>query len=477
MNTSNILVKEKLLAASLIFPRLHQLTCILLCVALVIGHVDLFLSLINYHVLGNEGDVLGAAWLVFLLPILPFFVYLSSYSRVTVLISLVVFTVPLFAGAILFLIYNVFALGVLVDLGDGDYSFLHALDARHGIEKQDYTYSRRTVNDGSLLILCGLVFNFMYLRLILSMGFSGLRLLFARRDDLRSWVTGRRSWTSPIFRTFDIPKTLEFLGRGRVFVATTHTVSLLLFCAASYLAFGWYQSLAGASLLLTGFHLWNVDGSGSSVPITLFSIIALPVFIFPLWLAARFVRTLSRRKLRLTAQEMLSQDPRPPVLFLRPFRDDQLSFGVDQPSSMVRMLNAGRLPQKLDHLLIEDATQYGPVVGLGRPEDPSAPYGAARLYSDHDSWQEQVIALACEARAIVVVIDASPGLTWELEMIASDTDLLSRTLFLWHPHLERGPTLSMGPIRDFEDFFFPQPGCLQLPQRERHLHLPKWTAT
>jgi hypothetical protein len=92
------------------------------------------------------------------------------------------------------------------------------------------------------------------------------------------------------------------------------------------------------------------------------------------WLA----QLLLRRMLRFSLQSLQEIDPRPPVLFLRAFRDDQVPLRTRNVALFGRVLELGRRSNSLDQLLLDEATAYGPVVGLGSPTDKRPPYGAAR---------------------------------------------------------------------------------------------------
>jgi hypothetical protein len=141
---------------------------------------------------------------------------------------------------------------------------------------------------------------------------------------------------------------------------------------------------------------------------------------------------LLRRLLRFSLDALQEVDARPPVLFLRAFKDDQVPLKPAQLSLFGRVLELGRRPNSLDQLLLEEATPIGPVVGLGNPDDKRPPYGAARGYFDHKTWQEAVTDLANNAILIVICIDDSAGIWWEVEHLVGRRHL-HKTLFVLHP--------------------------------------------
>jgi hypothetical protein len=92
----------------------------------------------------------------------------------------------------------------------------------------------------------------------------------------------------------------------------------------------------------------------------------------------------SRRHFARRLEDVLSKDPREPVLFPRQFGDDDvrhedptlpLSFARTFEERMVRALGA-----------------IGSVVAIGRPGDHLPPPGAARIYLSNEAWQAEVSA-------------------------------------------------------------------------------------
>ncbi len=74
----------------------------------------------------------------------------------------------------------------------------------------------------------------------------------------------------------------------------------------------------------------------------------------------------------------------------------------------------------------------GPVVGLGNPRDRRPPYGAARGYFDDKDWQGAVNDLANNSAAVVICLDDTDGIWWEIEHLVTRGHL-GKTLFLVHP--------------------------------------------
>ena len=125
-------------------------------------------------------------------------------------------------------------------------------------------------------------------------------------------------------------------------------------------------------------------------------------------------------------------DPRPPILFLRSFDDDQLRFGRPWWDLAGRWLDLWSFRRNVDEAMIDEIAQYGPVVALGMPGETRVPFGAMRYYSRHEDWQRIVTDTAKRARAIVIGAGSTPGVLWEYGLLARE-NLVGRTLLLFPP--------------------------------------------
>ncbi|ANP47541.1 formylglycine-generating enzyme family protein [Candidatus Viadribacter manganicus] len=142
-----------------------------------------------------------------------------------------------------------------------------------------------------------------------------------------------------------------------------------------------------------------------------FGVIAVLSWI-PLLLASAF-RNAARGLARQGLAARVKADERPPTLFLRSFQDDQV--GLPRTHLLARGF-AGELgTRRIDHILVEEFSRYAPVVALGKPGEKSLPFGAARVYSEHENWQATVHELAAKSNYIVLIADPSPGVAWEIE--------------------------------------------------------------
>ncbi len=129
-----------------------------------------------------------------------------------------------------------------------------------------------------------------------------------------------------------------------------------------------------------------------------------------------------RNRERLTtpeAEKVLEQDPRPPILLLRAFRMDEIDADAAIP---------GDIPITFEEFIVKPLRQYGPVVAIGRPTEALPPLGAHREYVA-DDWQGRVRELLGAARIVVVILDDTPGLQWELEQLC-DKSFIKKLLLV-----------------------------------------------
>jgi general secretion pathway protein G len=217
-----------------------------------------------------------------------------------------------------------------------------------------------------------------------------------------------------------------------LFIATTLVVSLSLGLAL----FGVFNP--DSANTATAFEAcFGGGGAGALATVhcgsSVITMLALPTSIFALLAIAALLRWLARTSARTSLESIAAADSRPPILFLRSFGDDQVKLRGGARGVFHRLLSLGEPRPRFDHLLFEEATPIGPVVAIGMPGRP-APFGAARAFVDDSQWKEAVADIAAAAHAIVVVLDDTDGVLWELAHIRS-AGHEQKTLFVLPPRL------------------------------------------
>jgi hypothetical protein len=104
------------------------------------------------------------------------------------------------------------------------------------------------------------------------------------------------------------------------------------------------------------------------------------------------------------------------------------------------VFDLGRVPATLDELMLERLDGRGDLIAIGNPEDrkggaPQSPWGAQRLHVDDVHWQETVTKLARDADRIVLCIDASDGVRWEVAHVLQSGHA-NKTLFFLNPSID-----------------------------------------
>jgi hypothetical protein len=123
-------------------------------------------------------------------------------------------------------------------------------------------------------------------------------------------------------------------------------------------------------------------------------------------------------------EEILEQDRRPIVLYLR-------SFG-DETVQIKRSILGESMPFSFENLMVQALWETGPVVSVGDPMDMKPMFGAARVYLADDEWQAHVAEWIDQARLIVVLVGKTAGLEWEYRQIGA-LQQSHKVLFLFAP--------------------------------------------
>jgi hypothetical protein len=160
-----------------------------------------------------------------------------------------------------------------------------------------------------------------------------------------------------------------------------------------------------------------------------------PIVLFELGVfLGIFLKLLRRaRRYRLDSQAEILEDPRPPVLLLRTFRSD---VAADE---------SRRDKKTAEEFLVEVFTHVGPVVAVGKPDEKLSLLGAARMYFNHDEWQEKVASLISISQLVIIQAGSSDALEWELSRAVSV--LRPRQLLVSFVHFKNRQT-------SYEQFLF-----------------------
>ncbi|HET9976735.1 MAG TPA: NINE protein [Burkholderiaceae bacterium] len=143
--------------------------------------------------------------------------------------------------------------------------------------------------------------------------------------------------------------------------------------------------------------------------------IGLTLLGYMLAVAAWALWRRSRRHDAPSATEAQAADPRPPVLYLRSFRDDGIALDNAESGVFARWLQRIVVLTTPEQECARSLQAVGPVIAIGKPGEPLPELGAARLYVGHEVWQAEVGALLARAGLVVLRVGSSPGVLWEIE--------------------------------------------------------------
>lgn len=108
----------------------------------------------------------------------------------------------------------------------------------------------------------------------------------------------------------------------------------------------------------------------------------------------------SRRYEARSGEDVMADDPRPPVIYLRSFVDDPKANGAEISLAQI----------------MEDV---GPFVAIGEPEEELPPLGASRMYVSTGNWKKVVSGLLNKASLVFLAAGRTPGLGWEISRCRS----------------------------------------------------------
>jgi hypothetical protein len=113
------------------------------------------------------------------------------------------------------------------------------------------------------------------------------------------------------------------------------------------------------------------------------------------------------------ARHLIEQDRRPPVLYLRSFKDDPIAATVTA-AKLLGPAAALLGTQTDEEQLAEVMDQIGPFWAIGKPGERLPEVGAARLYVGEGDWQRRVSELMSQARLVVLRPGETSNFWWEV---------------------------------------------------------------
>src|SRR5262245_40378058 len=136
-----------------------------------------------------------------------------------------------------------------------------------------------------------------------------------------------------------------------------------------------------------------------------------------------------KRLSALRAPAVLRRNSRAPVLLLRAFADDNMTYLETERTVLGRLFGArsglGWLIGPGGFTTFEEfiscvLVDCGPVIAIGRPGETVPPLGAARFWVSNQDWRARVEELLEECQLVVMILgrtSGDDGLAWEIERL------------------------------------------------------------
>jgi hypothetical protein len=157
---------------------------------------------------------------------------------------------------------------------------------------------------------------------------------------------------------------------------------------------------------------------------------SLVAVLVPWYLVTVSLYRRARVEALLPASELSRENPRPIILYLRSFVDDNLKMHARAANGRIWLERLIRV--SFEEVVTDHLWRYGPVVAIGKPKDELPPLGAAREYLSDLSWRQAVEQLMAQASTIVLAVGRTEGLIWELDTLIK-LDLTRKLVLLLPP--------------------------------------------
>jgi hypothetical protein len=121
-------------------------------------------------------------------------------------------------------------------------------------------------------------------------------------------------------------------------------------------------------------------------------------------------------------EEVLKEDKRKPILYLRSFLDDPLASKSENDSLLAKFLTLGG-PQNLsseEEQISFAINNFGPLIAIGNPSEIIPQLGASRISAEHSEWQDVVTDLIQASQLVILRVGETPGFWWEVMTVLNN---------------------------------------------------------
>lgn len=189
------------------------------------------------------------------------------------------------------------------------------------------------------------------------------------------------------------------------------------------LAFGIVFFALSVSFLFYAKSIAILEEGHASLPWQIVGLIGFPISFALLRRGGRYFV--------MGADAAMTTDPRPPVLYLRSFKDDDST--VDLPKPLLTPDFFVFSPNPRAEEMLAGLNTIGPLVAIGKPGEDLPEAGAFRLYVPDTEWKAKVHEIMERCRIVVMLGKTTTGgVHWEIgEAIAK---LRPDQLLFFFPH-------------------------------------------
>ena len=234
-------------------------------------------------------------------------------------------------------------------------------------------------------------------------------------------------------KLLDLPRTpLRTWRTGSAYLLSLASSILLIACLEYFITFG---SLSGKlSQLYSACNLENMPLCATQSSAWAKQIGLWLILVFIGIRLAILVQSSARKLASLSVSEALGDSKRRYILYLRSFTADEIILPKPRLPLLSKVLSLRPFPVHIEEELFDVTDGYLPLIAVGRPGGSKELTGglAYRDYLKDENWQTYVREKILAADSIVLLLNSTGGVLWELENVLSNS-AFSKTVFLIDP--------------------------------------------
>jgi hypothetical protein len=173
--------------------------------------------------------------------------------------------------------------------------------------------------------------------------------------------------------------------------------------------------ILGVSLLVGGYLCFKGERSETSEPTVSWFEFLVFVMACAAMPSGGVIAYYGRQLAARTARDAIAEDARPPIVYLRSFKDDNnRTFFLGLIWTLSVVAESSDLFETHEEILAKVFSKYGPLVAIGRPGESLPTLGAARMYVSHEEWHGIALNLIRSAVMVIVRLGRTEGVWWEV---------------------------------------------------------------